>query len=110
VTDTGIGIDPRRLSAIFEAFEQAERDTAAQFGGLGLGLAICKALVEAHGGSIRAYSAGAGRGATFTVALPLAPESGTAWDAGGSSRASRTSHAEALEAPGSDAVSTEVGR
>lgn len=70
VNDSGIGIDPNRLPAIFEAFEQADRDVAARFGGLGLGLAICLALVEAHGGKIGAASAGAGQGATFTVTFP----------------------------------------
>lgn len=70
VNDSGIGIDPTRLPAIFEAFEQADRDAAARFGGLGLGLAICLALVEAHGGHISAASAGAGQGATFTVTFP----------------------------------------
>lgn len=70
VNDSGIGIDPGRLPAIFEAFEQADQDAAARFGGLGLGLAICLALVEAHGGHISAASAGAGRGATFTVTFP----------------------------------------
>ena len=70
VNDSGIGIDPGRLPAIFEAFEQADQDAAARFGGLGLGLAICLALVEAHGGHISAASAGAGKGATFTVTFP----------------------------------------
>ena len=70
VNDSGIGIDPNRLPAIFEAFEQADRDIAVRFGGLGLGLAICLALVEAHGGHISAASAGAGQGATFTLTFP----------------------------------------
>ena len=70
VNDSGIGIDPTRLPAIFEAFEQADRDVAARFGGLGLGLAICLALVEAHGGKISAASGGLGLGATFTISFP----------------------------------------
>lgn len=74
VNDSGIGIDPNRLPAIFEAFEQADRDVAARFGGLGLGLAICLALVEAHGGHISAASAGAGQGANFTVTFPRLSE------------------------------------
>jgi signal transduction histidine kinase len=76
VTDTGIGIDPAQLSKIFEAFEQGGPDLQAQFGGLGLGLAICQGIVEAHHGSIRAASPGKGKGATFTLLLPLAPISG----------------------------------
>lgn len=71
ISDTGIGIEPPRLAAIFHAFEQAGPDIAARFGGLGLGLAICRALAEAHGGTVRAASEGHGRGATFIVTLPI---------------------------------------
>src|SRR5204863_2877521 len=76
VTDSGVGIDPANLPVIFNAFEQGGRDVTKQFGGLGLGLAICKAIVEMHGGTIRAFSEGANKGATFTVTLPVtaAPE------------------------------------
>jgi CheY-like chemotaxis protein len=70
VSDDGVGIDPSALPRLFTAFEQAEQSVARQFGGLGLGLAISKALVELHGGTVRAQSAGRGRGATFTVELP----------------------------------------
>ena len=77
VTDTGMGIEPQRLDAIFKAFEQGDGDIASRFGGLGLGLAICQALVEAHGGTIAASSPGKGRGATFSISLPLAPPSET---------------------------------
>jgi two-component system CheB/CheR fusion protein len=72
VSDSGVGIEPEALSRIFNAFEQAERSITRQFGGLGLGLAISKALVEMHGGAIEAYSEGKGKGATFRVRLPLA--------------------------------------
>lgn len=72
VIDTGVGIEPEALSRIFNAFEQAERSITKQFGGLGLGLAISKALVEMHGGAIEAYSDGKGKGAIFRVRLPLA--------------------------------------
>lgn len=72
--DSGEGIDPTFLPRIFEAFEQAEGATERPGGGLGLGLAICRALVKAHGGSIRAESPGKGQGATFTVELPLSEE------------------------------------
>ena len=69
ITDTGIGIDSETLPKVFNAFEQGERSGT---GGLGLGLAITKALVETHGGQITAESAGEGRGATFTASFPLA--------------------------------------
>ena len=70
VIDTGVGIDPETLSRIFNAFEQGGAQVTRRFGGLGLGLAISKALTGLHGGSIEAESAGRGRGATFTVRLP----------------------------------------
>ena len=69
ITDTGAGIAPEQLSRIFDAFEQGDVRTTRQFGGLGLGLAIAKAVVEIHGGTIHAASEGEGRGATFTVRL-----------------------------------------
>jgi two-component system CheB/CheR fusion protein len=72
VKDSGEGIEPEALGRIFDAFEQASHTIARQFGGLGLGLAISKALVEMHGGVIEAHSAGKGQGATFRVKLPLA--------------------------------------
>lgn len=71
VSDTGIGIAPAALDGIFNAFEQASTAVTRQFGGLGLGLNIAKALVEAHGGQITAASEGAGRGAVFTMRFPL---------------------------------------
>lgn len=76
VTDTGIGIRPEFLPHVFERFRQAEVVTTRQHGGLGLGLAISKQLVELHGGSIAADSAGEGKGATFTARLPLPKSSG----------------------------------
>jgi len=69
ITDNGVGIAPEFLEKIFAAFEQLEMRRE----GLGLGLAISKAIVEMHGGSIRAQSEGAGKGATFAVTLPVAP-------------------------------------
>jgi CheY-like chemotaxis protein len=72
VRDTGVGIDPAVVSKIFAAFEQGSADVTRQFGGLGLGLAISKALVELHEGKIRAESDGPGRGSAFTVELPVA--------------------------------------
>ena len=71
VTDTGRGIDPGFLPHVFEPFRQAESSTTRAYGGLGLGLAICRQLVEQHGGTIAAARDGPGRGATFTVRLPL---------------------------------------
>jgi signal transduction histidine kinase/ActR/RegA family two-component response regulator len=71
VSDTGIGIPPEFLAHIFERFRQAEGGSARERGGLGLGLAIAKQLVEMHGGTIAADSAGAGLGATFRVRLPV---------------------------------------
>jgi PAS domain S-box-containing protein len=71
VSDTGIGIDPEFLPHVFDAFRQAESTTTRQYGGLGLGLAISRRLVELHGGKVHAESGGPGQGATFTVTLPL---------------------------------------
>jgi CheY-like chemotaxis protein len=69
VSDTGIGIETDKLDRIFNAFEQGQLSITRRFGGLGLGLAISKAMVEAHGGKIRAESAGKGQGSTFTIGL-----------------------------------------
>lgn len=71
VIDTGIGIDPEFLPHIFERFTQANDGTDRRFGGLGLGLAITRAIVELHGGRIAAQSTGRGRGSKFIVSLPL---------------------------------------
>jgi len=74
VNDEGEGIAADVLPHIFERFRQADSSTRRRHGGLGLGLAIVRSLVELHGGSVSAASAGLGKGATFTVTLPLAPE------------------------------------
>ena len=72
VADTGEGIEPGLLSRIFEPFEQGDRSITRRHGGLGLGLAIVRQLVLLHGGTIRADSAGPGRGASFTAEFPTA--------------------------------------
>jgi signal transduction histidine kinase/CheY-like chemotaxis protein len=68
-TDTGIGIEADKMDTIFNAFEQGQSSITRRFGGLGLGLAISKAMVSAHGGTIKAESRGKNRGATFIVTL-----------------------------------------
>ena len=88
VTDNGIGITPEFLPHVFDRFRQADSSTTRTHGGLGLGLAIARELIELHGGTIRAESAGAGAGATFVVslprcaAIPATPQALTARDAG----------------------------
>lgn len=74
VIDTGIGIEPAMLSQIWEAFNQVDVSLDRTRGGLGLGLALVKGLVELHGGTVLAESEGPGRGARFTITLPLAAE------------------------------------
>jgi CheY-like chemotaxis protein len=73
VCDTGIGMDSETLSGIFVAFSQADRSLDRSRGGLGLGLALVKGLVELHGGTVHATSRGPGRGSEFTIRLPLEP-------------------------------------
>jgi PAS domain S-box-containing protein len=73
VRDSGIGIDAKVLARIFEPFVQAPQTLDRSTGGLGLGLATVKGLVELHGGTVEAASDGPGRGAAFTVRIPLAP-------------------------------------
>ena len=72
VTDTGVGIKPESLEAIFDAYDQANKSTHRLYGGTGLGLSVCKSLVELMGGYIEVDSA-VGIGTTFTVLLPLPP-------------------------------------
>jgi signal transduction histidine kinase/ActR/RegA family two-component response regulator len=86
VTDTGIGMEPDELATIFDAFTQGHhsRDGGAhRFGGLGLGLAIARSLVELHSGTIRASSGGRGKGSTVSIELPAMPKAPEAGDAAG---------------------------
>jgi signal transduction histidine kinase/ActR/RegA family two-component response regulator len=71
ITDTGQGIDPEFLPRVFDRFRQADSSTTRSFGGLGLGLAIVRHLVELHGGTVSAHSDGVNKGATFSATFPL---------------------------------------
>jgi CheY-like chemotaxis protein len=71
VRDTGIGMDGETVRQVFEPFAQADRSLDRSRGGLGLGLALVRGLVELHGGTVRAASDGLGKGAAFTITLPL---------------------------------------
>jgi PAS domain S-box-containing protein len=83
VRDQGVGIDPQRLPHVFERFWQADTSSTRRHGGLGLGLAIVRHLVEMHGGRVTAHSRGEGYGATFTVEIPLRGPHDTAAAAAG---------------------------
>src|SRR4030095_3066397 len=72
VSDTGVGITPEFLPKVFDLFAQGDRSLDRSQGGLGIGLAVCRKLVEMHDGTVTASSAGPGRGAVFTIRLPLA--------------------------------------
>jgi CheY-like chemotaxis protein len=74
VIDTGIGIVPEFLPHVFDRFRQADGSITRKHGGLGLGLAIVRSLVEMHGGTVEVESEGAGRGATFRIKLPVSKE------------------------------------
>src|SRR5262249_19632991 len=78
VRDTGIGIAPDMLSRIFDLFVQANRSLERSQGGLGIGLTVARRLVEMHGGSLTAHSAGEGQGSEFVMRLPLVKEPGGA--------------------------------
>jgi signal transduction histidine kinase len=73
IADNGAGIEHAHLSLIFAAFEQGGDSVTRTFGGLGLGLSICGSLIDAHGGTVTAASDGPGKGAAFTVRIPLRP-------------------------------------
>jgi signal transduction histidine kinase/ActR/RegA family two-component response regulator len=97
VSDTGVGIAPEFLPYVFDRFRQGDSSSTRPHGGLGLGLALVRSLVELHGGTVAVESPGEGRGATFVVRLPLMP-------AAAAEPATRA-EAEATERPGSMASS-----
>src|SRR5690606_35635701 len=74
VADTGVGFDPYFIADLFEPFRQADSSTKREHGGLGLGLSIARHIAELHGGALTGHSPGKGRGATFTLRLPVAAE------------------------------------
>ncbi|HXO20543.1 MAG TPA: response regulator [Thermoanaerobaculia bacterium] len=79
VSDTGKGIDPLFLHHVFDRFRQDDSSTTRSHGGLGIGLAIVRHIVELQGGRVKAESPGLGKGATFTVTLPTMPPAALAW-------------------------------
>lgn len=101
VSDTGVGIEPAAIPSLFQAFHQVGAAPARTKGGLGLGLAVVKGLVELHGGRVEARSAGAGRGTTFTVRVPL--------DGAGSSPEETPARSPALTGKGQRVVIVEDG-
>ena len=96
VRDSGIGIEMSFLPKVFESFMQAERSVDRSRGGLGLGLALVKGIVEHHGGSVRAASDGPGTGAEFVLELPLIDHLDAAPKGPGDSRAVSTTRRTSL--------------
>jgi PAS domain S-box-containing protein len=96
VADNGEGIGPDALPYVFERFRQEDSSTTRRYGGLGLGLALVRHLVELHGGTVRAESPGKGHGATFTVLLPLARPRRVETDSGATSMPSADAPARPL--------------
>ena len=98
VSDTGRGISPDFLPFVFERFRQGDSSASREHGGLGIGLAIARQLAEMHGGTIAAASEGPGRGATFTVTLPLMSADRARASAARADHASPEQHHPAIEA------------
>lgn len=90
IKDTGVGIPPEMLTDIFDMFGQIETNNEQAREGLGIGLSVVKKLVEMHGGSVRAFSDGLGKGSEFVITLPLAPEQSEAKATNGSAQESVT--------------------
>lgn len=101
VSDTGKGVEPEFLPFVFERFKQADGSTTRRVGGLGLGLAVVRHLVELHGGDVAASSEGPGRGATFRVTLPVRAVAPRSSDATGFEREPRR---ESTETPPAGAL------
>jgi signal transduction histidine kinase/CheY-like chemotaxis protein len=99
IRDTGMGIEPDFLPLIFERFSQADSSYTRKVGGLGLGLAIVRHLIEIHGGSVSVASEGANRGATFTIKLPVLTARQTASAAAANGNAQKNAEAEKASAP-----------
>jgi two-component system CheB/CheR fusion protein len=97
VSDTGAGIDPVFLPHVFDRFSQADTSNTRMYGGLGLGLAIVRHLVEQHGGTIQADSPGIGQGATFSVMLPIMNVQHTSPDRAGATVVSGGSRRDATD-------------
>ncbi len=87
VRDEGLGVPPDMLTRIFELFTQVERNLDRAHGGLGIGLALVKRLVELHGGTVEAHSEGPGKGSEFVVRLPLLPMGNGEWEMGNDQQA-----------------------
>jgi signal transduction histidine kinase/CheY-like chemotaxis protein len=106
VSDTGIGIEPAFLPEVFDRFRQADATTTRQQGGIGLGLAIVRHIVELHGGRIEARSAGAGQGATFVVWLPQLIDQTTAAATSGAAGATNAAAGATSAGAGGNAAAT----
>jgi signal transduction histidine kinase/ActR/RegA family two-component response regulator len=106
VRDDGIGIPPAVLAHVFEPFVQADRSLDRTRGGLGLGLSLVKAIVDQHGGRVEARSDGAGHGAEFSLALPLAPALPTLLSAAGPAREATLRHRVLVVEDNEDAAET----
>ncbi|WP_395853693.1 ATP-binding protein [Cystobacter fuscus] len=104
VEDTGQGIEPSFLPHVFERFRQADSSTTRTHGGLGLGLAIVRHVVEMHGGSVSAHSEGRGRGSTFRVVLPLTPSGAPEPPPAPRARSARSPGVPAAEAPSLEGI------
>jgi CheY-like chemotaxis protein len=92
ISDDGIGMEPNLVKRVFDLFTQAERTPDRSQGGLGLGLALARSLVELHGGAVDAHSDGLGQGSTFSVRLPRHSQDLNAAPPGSSDQAARRFH------------------